>query len=59
MSYCRFANTLQALQDCSERMQDGELSESENTARVRLIALCADIAVDFGGEIGRDLVEET
>ena len=58
MSYCRFENTLRDLRDCSENMQGGELSESETKARVALIALCVDIALDFGGEIGRDLVEE-
>ena len=58
MSYCRFENTLRDLRDCSANMQGGELSESETKARLALIALCADIAVDCGGEIGRDLVEE-
>jgi len=40
MSYCRFKNTLQALQDCWEHMDDPEMSEEEKHARKRLVKLC-------------------
>jgi hypothetical protein len=53
MSYCRFENTLNDLQDCSENMEGIDLSESEQKARKQMIALCIDIACDFGSEIDR------
>jgi hypothetical protein len=52
MSYCRFINTLQDLQDCYENMDDEELSEGEEKARKRLIQLCDNIATDYGDEFG-------
>jgi len=44
MSYCRFENTLQDLEDCYEHLSD-DLSDSkyEQRARERLIQLCYDI----------------
>lgn len=56
MSYCRFENTLRDLHDCCEHMDD-ELSDSERFARVRLINLAVDIALDHGDEVGRDVEE--
>lgn len=48
MSYCRFRNTLEDLQDCEENMADtDELSDDEARARKRLIALCMKIAEDY------------
>jgi hypothetical protein len=47
MSYCRFHNTLQDLQDCAEHMEDDDLSEEEARARTRLIKLCARIVEDY------------
>lgn len=40
MSYCRFSNTLQDLEDCAEYLNDDDLSEAEAEARDLLIALC-------------------
>ncbi len=54
MSYCRFTNTLQDLQDCHESMDDpdsDELSKAEKQSRKRLIKLCRDIADDYEDEI--------
>jgi hypothetical protein len=51
MSYCRFQNTLSDLDDCYENMEN-ELSDDENEAKNRLIRVCADIAQDYGYEIG-------
>lgn len=44
MSYCRFQNTLQDLQDCARALADeDELSAEEEKAKKRLISLCRDI----------------
>jgi len=62
MSYCRFQNTLDALQDCQDALyeqhdvldndefiDDGEeLSDEEKTAKKALIELCNEIAKEFG-----------
>lgn len=37
MSYCRFENTLRALRDCFNHMDDEDLSEEEESARIELI----------------------
>lgn len=50
MDHCRFTNTLEDLRDCYEHMDDEDLSEAEAKARLRLIKLCVDIAVDSSGE---------
>ena len=54
MSYCRFRNTLSDLHDCGDALDDiggdlSELSEEEAAAAKRLIAMCRQIADDFGG----------
>ena len=47
MSYCRFRNTLEALQDCSEHLDDDDnLSVSEQKAKSALIKLCHEITTD-------------
>ena len=51
MGYCRFSNTLSDLQDCYENMDDDDLSEGEEKARLRLIKLCRDIASDYEDEL--------
>jgi len=53
MSYCRFQNTLNDLQDCYENFSE-EVSKDEDRARKRLIRLCQHIAEDFGDEYGED-----
>ncbi len=54
MSYCRFENTLGDLQDCAEALMDPqegeELSMHEERAKIRLIALCQEIAIEFAEE---------
>lgn len=63
MSYCRFENTFSALQDChgdmEEREENGgkdehgeELSRTEENAKLGLIELCCEIAVDYSSEVG-------
>lgn len=58
MGYCRFENTLGDLQDCYDNMDEKERNESEDKARKRMIALCVDIALDYGHEVNRACVEE-
>ena len=51
MSYCRFENTLRDLFDCLHAMDDGTdycLSETEATAKKKLIRLCIEIAKEYG-----------
>ena len=47
MSYCRFSNTLSDLRDCEKHMEDQGLSDAEQQARDKLIALCQRIANDW------------
>lgn len=50
MSYCRFENTYEDLEDCYNALaEDGleELSTSEKKYAERLIKMCRDIAGDF------------
>lgn len=43
MSYCRFRNTLNDLQDCSGHIDD-TLSKEEHEARLSLYDTCEEIA---------------
>lgn len=47
MSYCKFQNTLGDLRDCYDAMSADGISESEATARQKLIELCAEIASEY------------
>lgn len=49
MSYCRFRNTLEALEECQDHMVD-KLSPEEDLARKKLIALCKSTADDLADE---------
>ena len=53
MSYCRFENTLAALRECNEALQEGvnpldDLSDSEKKAAKRLLKLCCEMAENYG-----------
>ena len=53
MSYCRFENTSQDLEDCYDNWQDtpdDELTDYELRGKKRILQLCADILADFGEE---------
>lgn len=50
MSHCRFTNTLRALHECADAMDD-ELSREEAEAQNKLLLLCARIASDYATEI--------
>jgi hypothetical protein len=48
MDYCRFRNTYGDLQDCYEHMDDKIDDWEEEEFKKRLIALCEDIAKEYG-----------
>lgn len=54
MSYCRFQNTLLALEECRDALEDAgpdpfeELSNDERKAAKKLMKLCGEMAADFG-----------
>ena len=50
MEHCRFENTLEALRECQESMDDRDLSPEEKRARRELIDVCWRIAKDYGDE---------
>lgn len=56
MAYCRFQNTAKDLQDCYANFEETD-SEEEAQAKNRLLNLCIDIALEYGGNIGRDVEE--
>lgn len=43
MSYCRWENTYNDLNDCADHVNDDDLSKSEGNYRIRLIHLCKSI----------------
>ena len=43
MSYCKFQNTLEALQDCVDSLNE-KLSPEEERARKLLIELCKEVS---------------
>lgn len=45
MAYCRFQNTLADLRDCFQHLGDS-VSQAEEEARTKLVALCEEIAED-------------
>ena len=47
MSYCRFENTLQDLQDCYEHLNATDISRSEDRARYDLVELCRQILEEW------------
>jgi hypothetical protein len=47
MSYCRFENTANDLEDCMEHMYDDTLSNSEESARQRIIQMAREIFDEF------------
>ena len=50
MTYCRFRNTVDDLQDCYDAM-DEPVSPEEQQARRRLIRLACEIALNYGAEV--------
>jgi hypothetical protein len=50
MSYCRFQNTINDLDDCYEHFGDQDLSKKEFKARRRMMEICKAIVADYGEE---------
>lgn len=48
MSYCRFENTVNDLQDCYDNWEVN--SEEEERAQKRLVQLCQWIVADYGDD---------
>ena len=65
MSYCRFENTNQDLNDCQSALEellangraDDKLSERELKAAKKLAATCLDIAMLLAEHAGKDIEE--
>ena len=59
MSYCRFQNTVGDLEDCYDHidLNENDLSQDEEDARERLIEICVDIALEYGDQIDREVIE--
>ena len=51
MSYCRFANTSEDLEDCLNHIDDKLVSQVEQKARVRLIETCQSILEALGYKV--------
>lgn len=62
MSYCRFHNTYNDLQDCKEALDNGDISsESEKKKAKALVELCREIAefdIDYIDSIKTEDEEE-
>lgn len=52
MSYCRWENTLAALQECQDSLTD-DLSEAESLSRMAVIAAAADMLERIGVGVDR------
>ena len=58
MGYCRFENTLAAMRECADALDEegtAELSDSEKKAAFALIKMCKRISDDYAG-LGMDAV---
>ena len=59
MSYCRFRNTYLDLIDCSNNLNDKDLSFEEKMAKKNLLELCKEMIEDYEfnnlGELEDDL----
>ena len=51
MSHCRFRNTLEALQECRDTLDDpfaAYVSDEERVAAQRMLRLCAELVAEHG-----------
>ena len=51
MSYCRFENTMDDLQDCIRNIYREAENNRDEQSRQRMIALFKEVAEDFDGDI--------
>ena len=52
MEHCRFENTAADLEDCKDHLDDKLDNEYEIRGRKRLLALCKEIAANWGDDDG-------
>ena len=61
MSYCRFQNIVEDLEDCFDHFDDYgpgatvSFSLDEEKARKKMIRVCVDVALNYGHEIGKNI----
>jgi len=53
MSYCRFRNTVEDLEDCIDALH-AEVSGEEHRARIKVIDLCLRAIEELGGRVTDD-----
>lgn len=53
MSYCRFRNAVDDVQDCIDWMDEPPKSEEETRARLRFIRQCIEVAESYRYEVER------
>ena len=59
MSYCRFENTRNDLEECRDALQEGEkMSQDEVDALDDMIGMCSDIVTLVGGNPVKFLDED-
>jgi hypothetical protein len=58
MSYCRFQNTAQDLDDCLDNINDTSMSKEEYRARQRLIRIAQQIVECADSELTLDNEQE-
>jgi hypothetical protein len=51
MSYCRFRNAVDDVQDCIDWMDEPPKSEEETRARLRFIRQCIEVAESYRYEV--------
>ena len=59
MSYCRFSNTVEDLQDCYDALDEGKkLSSDERRAALELLEICKNISDEFDIKYITELKED-
>ena len=59
MDYCRFQNTVRDMDDCIENIYIKEdMSEEELEARKEFIEKCVEVALDWGDEIDKAVIQD-
>ena len=51
MSYCRFENTMEDLQDCLNHISSKAENDYDENARIQMIGLFKEIMEDYDGDV--------
>ena len=51
MSYCRFENTMEDLQDCLNHISRKAENDYDENARIQMIGLFKEIMEDYDGDV--------